>query len=336
MAYREQFEWSSRVLATLSSVPINLFATDGNGKLVLLEGGLGIPPWNERYSEETVTHGSLQLMLGINMLDWMLCHHDPAGLPQLLRDCLAGTRETGEVEELVQGTWIKTTVKAHIKMTPDGRKVVDQVVGCTVDITEAKALRNMERENAKILVEKNTALESNRLKSQFLASMSHELRTPIAGIMGMSSLLADMENRTEEEMDCVDGIKTSAAKLLSLVNDLLDHSKIEAGKFEVERVPFEVHDVFKSIIQAFKHSMEQKGIRFEYGLDIPSSLSILGDSLRLSQILSNVISNAIKFSHQNGSIHFSASLCFGESTDMVKFIIKDTVWSSTSHFFQLS
>jgi len=336
MAYREQFEWSSRVLATLSSVPINLFATDGNGKLVLLEGGLGIPPWNERYSEETVTHGSLQLMLGINMLDWMLCHHDPAGLPQLLRDCLAGTRETGEVEELVQGTWIKTTVKAHIKMTPDGRKVVDQVVGCTVDITEAKALRNMERENAKILVEKNTALESNRLKSQFLASMSHELRTPIAGIMGMSSLLADMENRTEEEMDCVDGIKTSAAKLLSLVNDLLDHSKIEAGKFEVERVPFEVHDVFKSIIQAFKHSLEQKGIRFEYSLDIPSSLSILGDSLRLSQILSNVISNAIKFSHQNGSIHFSASLCFGESTDMVKFIIKDTVWSSTSHFFQLS
>lgn len=141
----------------------------------------------------------------------------------------------------------------------------------------------------------------------------------------MSSLLAELDNRSEEEIEFIDGIKTSASRLLSLVNDLLDHSKIEAGRFEVERVPFEVHDVFKSIVQAFKHSIEQKGIKFQYGVDIPSSLTILGDSLRLSQVLTNILSNSVKFSHQNGSIQFSATLCFGGETDMVKFTIKDTV-----------
>lgn len=326
----EHLNWKDRVMSTLSSVPVNIFATDANAKLVLLEGGLGLPPWTEGTAKEGSKNPlGVELRYGGCMLNWLGGFHGRDGLPGLIQDCLSQRKEQGEVEEFVCNRWIKTFVKAHTSIGPEGQSVVEQVVGCTFDVTEAKSLQNLERENAKILVEKKTAIESNRLKTQFLAHMSHELRTPIAGIMGMSSLLAETKQLNAEELDYVDSIKSSGERLLTIVNDLLDHSKIEAGRFEVERVPFDLQDVFKSTVHSFKHSIQQKGLQFHHVLEAPPYTALLGDSLRLTQVLTNLISNATKFTASPGSISFTTTFCAIDDKEVIQFVVQDTVSIAT-------
>lgn len=156
------------------------------------------------------------------------------------------------------------------------------------------------------LAQANLALyESNRLKSDFLATMSHELRTPLNSILGFSEVLQSSNHLSEKQQRWVRNIKTSGEQLLSLVNDILDLAKIEAGKMQVRLADFSVYDVCEGMLNMFRPLAEKKNIdlrgQFEPGVPV-----LRQDVVKVQQILSNLLSNAVKFTPEGGRVLLKA------------------------------
>jgi signal transduction histidine kinase/CheY-like chemotaxis protein len=147
---------------------------------------------------------------------------------------------------------------------------------------------------------------ANTAKSEFLAKMSHEIRTPMNGIIGMTDAL-NRENLTREQLEYVDIVKRSADLLLSLIDDILDYSKIEAGKMQLEEIPFKLSEEAKLSLDLFRSIIDEKGIKLKLEISPEITDDIIGDPFRLRQVLSNLISNAVKFTHE-GEIRLSIKL----------------------------
>jgi len=140
----------------------------------------------------------------------------------------------------------------------------------------------------------HVAEEANKAKSQFLANMSHEIRTPLNGVIGMSELLARTPLK-HDQTEFVGTIQTSARTLLALINDILDISKIEAGRLECESIDFDLHDAVNSVVQMFEPQTREKDLQLRIQVDPDVPFLLRGDALHLRQILINLLSNAIKF-----------------------------------------
>ncbi len=196
-------------------------------------------------------------------------------------------------------------------------------IGIHLDITDRKKME-MELENAR-----KNALELLRAKEKFLALMSHEIRTPLNGIIGISQILESNLSYSKQNK-YIKALTSSSNTLLSLVNDVLDFSKIEAGKFQIDYKEIDLSEIIKNIKQNFILKTQEKGIllKVDYENNIPKY--IIGDSLRINQVLSNLISNAIKFTSK-GYINISIKLLQKEGNMCkIRFIVKDSGIGMTS------
>jgi two-component system sensor histidine kinase BarA len=158
-------------------------------------------------------------------------------------------------------------------------------------------LETIEIQNIELDLARKEALEASRIKSEFLANMSHEIRTPLNGILGFTHLLQKSE-MTPRQLDYLGTIEKSADSLLSIINEILDFSKIEAGKLVLDSVPFNLRDLLQDTLTILAPAAHAKQLELVSLVYRDTPLALLGDPLRLKQILTNLVSNAIKFTRE--------------------------------------
>jgi sensor domain CHASE-containing protein/signal transduction histidine kinase len=228
---------------------------------------------------------------------------------QLEEIFVSGNKESGEFTEEDGNSWF---VQA-IPVTDDNGKIIGVLETCS-DITGRKAVE-------KLYQEKQIAEIANHAKSEFLANMSHELRTPLNSIIGFSDLLYEQVfgELNEKQLKYAGNISRSGKHLLNLINDILDISKVEAGKLKLDYNEFELANKLNTIISLLSPIAYLKNIRIE--IDMDSKLtSICADEARFAQIMYNLVDNAIKFSHENSSVTIGAKM----KGDKVEITVKDT------------
>lgn len=259
-------------------------------------------------------------------------------LPEHVRDNvfdIIANAKKGNIVKNFQNGWISSEGIERMfewsnALVNDAEGNMEYLITIGIDITEQKA-RQIELEKAKEAAEAAT-----KAKSDFLANVSHEIRTPLNGIIGLTELVLKTDLDTKQR-DFLEKSNVSSHALLSVINDILDYSKIEAGKFDLENKPFELTTVLQNIMSLFEFQAVQKGLSLRL-TDSVHSKELIGDPLRLTQVLTNLIGNAIKFT-ESGEIAIHISVDDENDTKCVlRFQVKDTgigmTQQSQSRLFQ--
>lgn len=221
------------------------------------------------------------------------------------------------------GLYTDNGIFAGIHLLTHNKTVVKEPEFIETFIYQARtALQDIQKER-KVLKAKEEAIAANKAKSVFLANMSHEIRTPMNAVLGFSDLLSSTLKDSNQK-SYVQSIKSSGKTLLNLINDILDLSKIEAGKMKVQVEPVEIKTVVKEIVGIFSEKARNKSVSLQYDIDKEVPAFVYLDELRVRQILLNLISNAIKFTEE-GYIRVKVNLLYKKFQKVdIEIIVEDS------------
>ena len=194
---------------------------------------------------------------------------------------------------------------------------IKEVTGIGEDITERQ------KKTQELISAKEEAERSSKFKSEFLSIMSHEIRTPMNAVIGTTNLLLS-EDPKPDQLEYLNTLKFSGENLLAIINDILDYNKIEAGKLELNHVPFNIYHLTQKIKNSFYSKASEKDLDIELIIDEEIPAQIIGDQVRLGQVLNNLVSNAIKFTHFGKVVIRLEKQTIDRSTVAIKFKVSDT------------
>ncbi|PMD19299.1 hypothetical protein NA56DRAFT_690619 [Hyaloscypha hepaticicola] len=308
-----------QILTVLAHAEVNLFSINKHRIVTLAEGGM---LWDSEAESYDIHNKST--MVGKDAIE-ISQQTQPGGVPGYEKnviDVLSGKVGVAQSEDKIGDRVFRTRVVAELEHNScDGgqKPKVKGCLGLSIDITDMKARAALELDNARLTMEEQAAKDSNRVKSQFLAN----------GVIGMVELLSEDPNLTPEQKEYVNSIQLSAKALLTIVNDVLDFSKIESGRLDIEEVPFNLALIVGELCKMLSMFACQKGLKFSYENTMDKDLELLGDPGRTRQVLSNLLTNALKFTKE-GTVHLSVSArpmspqVIGDEILEVQFIIEDT------------
>lgn len=275
---------------------------------------------------------NLLSLTGYSEKEVLGCHHsifisdeyaESAAYKKFWHDLRSGKALSGEFlrhSKYNEEIWIRGTYNPIF----DHQGVPYKVVKFALDITEQKKAEMVIHEKNIELDEALTvANEATRSKSEFLANMSHEIRTPLNAIVGMADILSDTE-LTSEQRKFVRIFQKAGDNLLEIINDILDISKVDAGKLKLEQIPFNLEESIEEVMDLIAPRAHTKGLEITLDYDPELGTSFLGDPTRVKQILTNLVGNALKFT-EKGQIAVSVRAnTYGERNGNVYVSVKDT------------
>jgi PAS domain S-box-containing protein len=298
----ERKEYEFRLQSILDNTPLMIFIKDLEGKYLLV---------NKRFKEAFGNGQSL-----VDKTGYDIDTKENADRFKQADEKVIKTMQPLEVEETIVNQGVTQNLMVVKFPLFDRSGKIFAISGIATDITEKVHYQNH------LLETRKNAESAEKLQGEFLANMSHEIRTPMNGIVGMTNLLLQTQIDPEQER-FLHIVRHSSDNLLFLINDILDLSKIKAGKMTIESIDFNIKNVMETVIAPFRIKMKERGVELVTNVhpDIPEML--IGDPYRLSQILSNLFSNAIKFT-QKGYIKFSVTMIANGDNCTLEFSVEDT------------
>ena len=320
MRRRDASRLKQQMIAVLSHAEVNLFSFNPQMEVTMLEGSMKWGTQESASEKKALVGGEFADIVDKTSNDGA---KGVADVIEALQKILRGDSTMEVLEHSLDNRWYKTRIIADVDTGEEGGQgTIRGALGLSIDVTDMKARAALEMEKTQLVASELAAKEANMLKSQFLANVSHELRTPISGILGMADLLLETP-LADEQREYTRGISQSADNLLSLVNDILDASKIEAGRFDIESVEFDLSGVVGDLYKMMTYAAQRKGLTLEYKTSLARVERVIGDPGRTRQVLLNLLTNAVKFTNK-GSIILSVSTSESEDVLAVVFTVEDT------------